>query len=415
LAIANLKPSRTIGTILNRYSGVRKLGEEDFSAIVWASKGVLLRMGMDKDIGQISIYEQPQTTSKFFWNVGALFGQPPSSVDLNVLARSAYSHSQSPVPSGLATSIRAGTFESGLNTGFLSCLGITPAVWDAMPVPFTCLGYCKDADARAIDSVHSLVTFTNLVNAAPGAKLYHRRSWSYQTVESQNFIVNNEIASLSMSTDMGEQIANDFQNRRVDDFAHRFPYPVFSNPTANSGWQLRPYWAAYNAISVGNVQDSANQHFKIDTITCGAGATQTRNPNPVYGYCIDGGTSPNCAGDREMPYLVAPGYTPFGNHTHPVCGVTDLVSMTSSCISQGQLWGTSMSAPTVNGISYQAEYLSPVQAWGDTGSPHEHGQKCTWHSLGPGQGWEGWGRCHPRCRCHCFRDQPSTRLPTEHG
>jgi hypothetical protein len=251
----------------------------------------------------------------------------------------------------MALGVRAATFESGLNAGFLSCLGITPVVWDAMPVPFTCLGNCPDAASRAADSIHSLVTFTILVNAAPGGNFYHRRSWNYWTADSRNFISNNQLASISLSTNSGELSPVGDNNLAVDDYAYVYPYPVFSNPTANVGWQLPPHWAAYNALSVGNVHDSALVHFKIDTITCGGGATQTRNPNPIYGNCVDGGVWPNCAGDREMPYLVVPGYTPYGNHTlPPTCNVTGFVGMTSNCISQGQTWGTSMSAPTLNGM-----------------------------------------------------------------
>jgi hypothetical protein len=206
----------------------------------------------------------------------------------------------------MALGVRAATFESGLNSGFLSCLGVTPVAYDPMTAPFMTPSWSTDPD----DSVHSLVTFTNLVNAAPGGSFYHRRSWSYQSPADRNFIGYNQLASISMSVNAGEFEANGFENRVVDDYAYVYPYPVFSNPTHNNGWWNRPYWAAYNALSVGNVQDSALVHFKIDTITCGGGATQTRNPNPVYGSCIDGGSYPNCAGDREMPYLVVPGYTP---------------------------------------------------------------------------------------------------------
>lgn len=349
LSIANLKPLKSGETVLRKYQDVRILEDGDFSLVISASRATLMRMAFDEDIGSLSLYEVPKSLAKKgggarFLGLSALWGQ--SSINLRTLARSAYSHSQSPLPSNLASGVRAATFETGLNAVFLSCAGITPAAYDPMTVPFTSLG------SGAGDSVHSLVTFTNLFNAAPGGSLYHRRSWTYQNSADRNFIINNQLATISMSTDVGQNSANSAENRAVDAFANIYPYPVFSNPTANDGWRLPPRWAAYNALSVGNVQDSAYTHFKIDTITCGGGATQTRNPNPVYGGCIDGGTYPNCAGDREMPYIVAPGYTPFANIslTTP-CYMLNVTPMTSNCISQGQEWGTSMSAPTLNGMA----------------------------------------------------------------
>ena len=40
----------------------------------------------------------------------------------------------------------------------------------------------------------------------------------------------------------------------MDDFAYRWPYPVFCNPTANGGYDQEVNWQCYNAISVGNVK-----------------------------------------------------------------------------------------------------------------------------------------------------------------
>jgi hypothetical protein len=103
---------------------------------------------------------------------------------------------------------------------------------------------------------------------------------------------------------------------------------------------------------VGNVQDWHYSNFRIDDVTCGGGATQTKNPSAIYSGCIDGGTPPNCSGDREMPYIVAPGYSPFGDISpQPNCYAFDVIPMKTPCFAEDQLWGTSMSAPTLSGMA----------------------------------------------------------------
>jgi hypothetical protein len=96
-----------MGTVLRRYAGLSTLRDGDFTAVISASKGELMRMAFDEDIGSLSIYEPPKTTARF-WPAAALFGQ--SSVNLSVLARSAYSHSQNPLPTNMALGVRAATF-----------------------------------------------------------------------------------------------------------------------------------------------------------------------------------------------------------------------------------------------------------------------------------------------------------------
>ncbi len=341
-AINTLKPPVSVETILARYAVTRLDQGNESSAILKATPATLKRMAADPDIASIDYYEPPKTAGTPIWSLGASLGQ--ATINLNTLARSAYSHSQAPLPGNLANGVRAATFENGLTPAFLSanCLNISPAYYDLLSGP------------NYHASIHSLGTFTNLVNSAPGASFYHRKSMRYDRPEDQNFIIDNAIRTVSLSVKgPGIHDPTHIQNRYIDDFAFRHPYPVFSTPTANDGWLLVPEWAAYNVLNVGNVQDSAYVRFKIDTITCGGGATQTRNPKPVHGGCIDGGIPPDCTGDREMPYLVAPGYTPFGKASHPSppCYEIGVIGMTTPCISQGQKWGTSMSAPTVNGIA----------------------------------------------------------------
>ena len=40
----------------------------------------------------------------------------------------------------------------------------------------------------------------------------------------------------------------------MDDFAYRYPYPVFVNPSCEFGYSYEVNWQGYNGISVGNVQ-----------------------------------------------------------------------------------------------------------------------------------------------------------------
>jgi hypothetical protein len=163
----------------------------------------------------------------------------------NTLSRSAYSHSQSPVPS-LANNMRGATFESGLTSAFLSCTGITPVQWEAQPTPFsTPTGGNSPGDAQ-----HSLATFYLMALAAPGGKYYHRRSWSYRTALDQSYIINNGINSISMSVNMGgSEVANpatgSFEGNvmTIDDFAYRYPFPTFVTPTHNDGFNFVPFWA----------------------------------------------------------------------------------------------------------------------------------------------------------------------------
>lgn len=144
---------------------------------------------------------------------------------------------------------------------------------------------------------------------------------------------------------------------RVDEWAYRWPYPVFSNPAANWGSDYEVNWQCYNALSVGNVRHTELSHYEIDvdahTPICNpqSSCTQTRNPPQLWG-------GPNLRGpltdpdgfnvysshssDREMPYLVAPGFTPSP-------GIA-MVDQSPSCL-EGPLWcGTSYSAPILNGI-----------------------------------------------------------------
>ena len=120
----------------------------------------------------------------------------------------------------------------------------------------------------------------------------------------------------------------------MDDFSYRNPYPVFITPTANAGYAYEVNWQNYNAISVGNVRHTNNSTFEMGD------CTQTKNPPPVYGGCISG-SGADCAGDREMPYVVVPGIPSSGTTFATTC-LEGAGSVTC---------GTSMSCSILNGIA----------------------------------------------------------------
>jgi hypothetical protein len=267
--IAQIRPEKSPETVLLQHGIKADRMISNFVAISTTKKSTLQKLSRDPVVSQIVEASELFTTSMTSTLIlPSLFSQ--STIDYVTLARSAYSHSQNNLPSNLAANVNVATFESGLNPSFVSCLGISPYAYDHMTAPFT------NGNGVYIfsDSLHTLQTFTALSNSAPGANLFHRRSWSYSDSLSQDYIVENELKSVSMSVSRSSD-PTALENLIVDDFVYRYPYPVFSTPAGNSGWDSVPYWGAYNAMSVGNVQDSAYEHFKVDT--CHP-ATRTRNP-----------------------------------------------------------------------------------------------------------------------------------------
>jgi hypothetical protein len=379
LAAADAKPLKNLDAVFSSNGISRGETLSDFNGVVTLTKTQLLKLAFDSEVSHISeVREKYTTMSPWHIMLPSLFQTGPLTENAVTLARSAYSHSQSALPTNLANHVHAATFESGLHSALVSCLNVSPGVlsyWDPQPSPFHTPIGTTDPD----DAFHSDVSFVNLVNAAPGANFYHRYSWSFNTSADANFIINNQINTVSSSTSNGSGPVNNPQNLAIDDFANRYPYPVFCTPTGNGGAPLVPNWIAYNQISVGNVQDSNVAHFSInDAGRCGV-PSQTTNPSPrPAGYCIDGGTYPNCAGDREMPYIVAPGWAPHATirgdcplGTYYLSGTTPTTTppiwMRASCVPLGSgldtlTWGTSMSAPTMNGMA--ADLIGQVSILG---------------------------------------------------
>jgi hypothetical protein len=216
----------------------------------------------------------------------------PGSPEFSTLAASAYN--PSPVPSSTGLGVKAATFELGLTSSFLSCIGVVPAAWD------------QNLTGVLWDIRHSNATFNCLVKTAPSATFYHRSTSTFNGTGDINFIVNNGIQTASSSWYRG--VTTPYHSTYseflvMDDFAYRSPFPVFVNMAGNSGSAYEVNWQCYNAISVGNVRHTGNSTYELTE------CTQTKNPPPVYGSCISG-SGANCAGDREMPYVVVPG-TPY--------------------------------------------------------------------------------------------------------
>jgi hypothetical protein len=245
------------------------------------------------------------------------------SPELPTLGSSAYNPGG--VPSGAGSGVRAATFENGLTSGFLSCVGITPAAYDA------------NVDGVSTNIRHANATFRCLIAAAPSASLYHRRSVTYDGSNDVNYLINNAIQTVSLSMTRGGTSPYHSTHSEflvMDDFAYRYPYPVFVNPSANAGYANEVNWQGYNGISVGNVRHTDNSSYEM------ADCMQAKNPPPIYGSCISG-SGANCAGDREMPHIVVPGIPSSGSDFAATCLQG---SGTVVC-------GTSLSAPTGNGIA----------------------------------------------------------------
>lgn len=258
-----------------------------------------------------------------------------SYAELTTLASSGYN--PGPVSSGAGSGINAATFEWGLTSTFLACIGVNPVYWDT----FILAGSYEEKR-------HAHAVFRTLAAAAPGASLYHRASITYNSSGDAAFFVDKGIQTVSISRSRGAQSpyrATYSEFLTMDNMTYNYPYPVFSNPTHNDGYDYEVNWQGYNGISVGNVRHTNQSTYEM------AGCTQTKNPPPRYGSCISG-NGPDCTGDREMPHIVAPGIPPSDSYFATTCleGIGNL-----AC-------GTSMSAPLVNGAAatiMAADYKMP--------------------------------------------------------
>lgn len=297
-AVANMQPVVSSTKIQKRYS-IQATKATGRSMVATISRGKLKEMMFDQEIGSIEMYVEPKKLADH---------------NFSVLASSAYN--PGPVPANSASGINVATFEDGLWATIINCKNLVPAF----------------VNQDNTGDTHTQQCFTALMNASPGANHHHRDSWTYSQQADQDWIIDNNIRGISRSmTNSVDPNTDEF--RAMDDMAYQYPFPIFCNPAANGGYDLEVNWQCYNALSVGNVKHDNLNTYVLD------GCTQTRNPDPVNGTCLNGGSSP-CAGDRELPHIVAPGLHP--NSTG---------SFTDNCLGNWLACGTSYSAPTANGIS----------------------------------------------------------------
>jgi hypothetical protein len=354
-----MKPIGSIRTLLSRYSrnlhDVDILDSGSFSCRV--SKSQLAAMRFDPHIDQIQFKPNIELAS----------------YSLYTLTTSAYNPASSMPSVFRGQGINAATFETGLS--------FTTTGWDVKYYPYGnfvgCLGNLNGTGIQTLyppwdNWAHSQETFKCLWQTAPYANHFHVNSLDYTYIDSENFLINKAIQSVSMSVSHGayqscsnkkrptifpEYNAHSRYMTRIDEWAYRWPYPVFNNPAGNWGSDYEVHWQCYNALSVGNVRHTELSHYETDidapTPICNpqGSCTQTRNPPQLWGgpnlreplTDPDGfNVYPGYSSDREMPYLVAPGFTPSPG--------IPMVDQSPACL-EGPLWcGTSYSAPILNGI-----------------------------------------------------------------
>ncbi|MBN1600777.1 MAG: S8 family serine peptidase [Chitinispirillaceae bacterium] len=373
-------------TFMKKYklNGFEKHINKGFFAIANSSDIILTKIAkmdlnsfrFDENIASIEEYVEPvpcQTCGQCQHSTGSYSSIPCFST----LASSAYNPSTSMPSDALGQGVKAATFEIGIRSNFVTCMNAAHLI-----------SYDAGSNGVLYQS-HSDQCFRCLANAAPQASLYHRSSLSFDGTADENYIINNGIETVSMSYARNSN-PQDGEMRHIDMWAYRYPYTVFCNPTANSGYCAVSDWRCYNAINVGNVMHSNQNHYVLaDTAldvtancsVCGTGiecnghcrwgATQTANPAPRYSsYSISqmfdcSSCNPGTRSDRELPMLVAPGISPIrylGSTSpmpavsYPSCGYS---IMSDPCIYNDA--GTQISCPT-QGTSYSAPITNGIAA-----------------------------------------------------
>ncbi len=332
------------------------------SGILKMKKSKIKEMMFDDKVYSIEEFEQQKPLTKAFSILPGLF-TTGGNFNLVDLAQSAYFHSTSNPPSTAGSGVHAATFESGVDAGFINNpsvnMGTQVQAYDANPAGWSYI----DQSSGENDSAHSLQCFWLLHLAAPAASLYHRNthipfvptvygSWPFGSSDDQTYMVNNGIQTLSISISKTNEATNS-EMIAIDEYAYKYPFTVFCNPAGNSGLDQYAGWGSYNSISVGNVRHLNQSLFYIPPpYNCLGACSQTRNP-PARGYggpCITRNDYVGCSSDRELPQIVAPGYTDQTSACTSVPGFESSVAFHDGSLVP--LWcGTSWSAPVVNGIA----------------------------------------------------------------
>lgn len=310
--------------ILRRYglneSSPNRSASDATSFVVRTSKSRILEMARDPAIATIEEKKKPGILSV----PGAT---APVFMDL---INSAYNPPNQMVNHG---SISVATQEMGLMDSFVSRLDPSerPADYDVFN------------PSIGGDSVHSAGTYHLLALGTPGMDRYHFMNGWYGTYAgTQDDLLGPAVKVISQSYYSWWATPLTADSRFVDRSSYVYPYTTFVMPTCNDGHEYAPCNQPYNALSVGNVQHYDLSTYNVDFWVWYNGsvvkasdwpygkATQTKNPYPYYG------SNP----DREMPYLVAPGWMP-----DPYWGIVD------STIPWGPGGGTSLSAPVLAAIT----------------------------------------------------------------
>ena len=226
--------------------------------------------------------------------------------------------------------IGAATFETGIGAFLLQRINTSPYIPNATIDPARC-------DIVSKSHYHSNICFGLLYHAAPLSNLAHIKTTFFSSSMAQDAIINRRIQTASASVEhvwsetleWADLPPNWSDYLVMDEFAYRWPYPLFCNPTRND-FDRTVDWANYNSISVGNVQHYDLTDFEHLPDFTDDGTAWINQPG-VY----------STSRDREMPHILAPGY-------HPDRGGD---KWTSPYLFDSWSYGTSFSAPTASGIA----------------------------------------------------------------
>lgn len=326
--LLTIQPVIAVKTFFAKYGLQNLIPSEGRSGLCEIPKEKLREVMFDKNVSSVEEYVEfePARVGNWISPFPIFFGSGYPSFE--TLARSAYNHNTDVVPPGAGSQVNAATVEIGIAQSFLTCIGITPTYFEAG------------------NDLHSHQTFRCLTFGAPAARFHHRKispNPRYHEQGTLDFLTNRSIRTASLSNYRTGLLPTYSEFRQMDDFAYKAPYTTFSSPTGNQTWEKEAGWQNYNGLTVGNVQHLNQSTFQINTAGYLSGCTQTRNPAGRYpgSPCLRSSDAnyTDCSSDRELPHIVAPGFTPFdGNPMAEPCDATPI-----TC-------GTSYSAPILSGM-----------------------------------------------------------------
>lgn len=222
----------------------------------------------------------------------------------------------------LGTGIKVATFEIGLFSSYLSCIGLWPR-------PATLEDTIGWGGQRKDYLEHSNNCFYCLRNATPNATHYHHAEKNYTSSNSQAFLNNNGINNVSISYS-NIDVYNSGQSLIMDDYSFNRSNArvLFCNPAGNGPpTSICNWYSSYNGLHVGQIQ-----HTNLTTYTLIVNDFNAQNPVARFGT----------ARDRELPEILAPGIRP----------TADTLTDPTGCLPDSFPWysGTSFATPTVSGV-----------------------------------------------------------------